>query len=165
MGAVANLAPDLFAGILAQVPFVDPLTTILDPSLPLTVTEWDEWGNPLADSDVYAYMKSYSPYENVAAGQLSGDTGHDIAQRHPGVLRRAGEMGCGASAHQDRWQSGVVEDPDERRSRRNQRSLRALEGNRIPVRVVASSRVDEAAETRRLRSKAIELAASTRPSR
>ncbi|CAN5473944.1 S9 family peptidase [soil metagenome] len=65
MGAVANLAPELFAGILAQVPFVDPLTTILDPSLPLTVTEWDEWGNPLEDSDVYAYMKSYSPYENV----------------------------------------------------------------------------------------------------
>jgi oligopeptidase B len=69
MGAVANMAPDLFAGILAQVPFVDPLTTILDPSLPLTVTEWDEWGNPLSDSDVYAYMKSYSPYENVAAKQ------------------------------------------------------------------------------------------------
>lgn len=67
MGAVANLAPELFAGILAQVPFVDPLTTILDPSLPLTVTEWDEWGNPLNDSDVYAYMKSYSPYENVEA--------------------------------------------------------------------------------------------------
>ncbi|BBZ47298.1 S9 family peptidase [Mycobacterium parmense] len=65
MGAVANLAPDLFAGILAQVPFVDPLTTILDPSLPLTVTEWDEWGNPLHDKDVYSYMKSYSPYENV----------------------------------------------------------------------------------------------------
>jgi oligopeptidase B len=67
MGAVANMAPQRFAGILAQVPFVDPLTTILDPSLPLTVTEWDEWGNPLADADVYAYMKSYSPYENVAA--------------------------------------------------------------------------------------------------
>jgi oligopeptidase B len=65
MGAVANLAPDLFAGILAQVPFVDPLTTILDPSLPLTVTEWDEWGNPLSDGDVYSYMKTYSPYENV----------------------------------------------------------------------------------------------------
>jgi oligopeptidase B len=67
MGAVANMAPDQFAGILAQVPFVDPLTTILDPSLPLTVTEWDEWGNPLEDRDVYDYMKSYSPYENVAA--------------------------------------------------------------------------------------------------
>lgn len=67
MGAVANMAPHLFAGILAQVPFVDPLTSMLDPSLPLTITEWDEWGNPLADSDVYAYMKSYAPYENIAA--------------------------------------------------------------------------------------------------
>jgi oligopeptidase B len=67
MGAVANMAPELFAGILAQVPFVDPLTTILDPSLPLTVTEWEEWGNPLSDSDVYFYMKSYSPYENITA--------------------------------------------------------------------------------------------------
>ena len=47
------------------MPFVDPLTSILDPSLPLTVIEWDEWGNPLDDPEVYAYMKSYSPYENV----------------------------------------------------------------------------------------------------
>jgi oligopeptidase B len=66
IGAVANMAPELFGGILAAVPFVDPLTTILDPSLPLTVTEWEEWGNPLADKDVYFYMKSYSPYENIA---------------------------------------------------------------------------------------------------
>lgn len=68
MGAVANLAPELFAGILAGVPFVDALTTILDPSLPLTVIEWDEWGDPLHDADVYAYMKSYTPYENVRDG-------------------------------------------------------------------------------------------------
>lgn len=67
MGAVANLAPDAFAGIVAAVPFVDALTTILDPSLPLTVIEWDEWGNPLDDPEVYAYMKSYTPYENVGA--------------------------------------------------------------------------------------------------
>jgi oligopeptidase B len=67
MGAVANLAPQAFGGIVAHVPFVDALTTILDPSLPLTVTEWEEWGNPLADPEVYAYMKSYSPYENIAA--------------------------------------------------------------------------------------------------
>jgi oligopeptidase B len=66
MGAVANLAPDAFAGIVAQVPFVDALNTILDPSLPLTVTEWEEWGNPLEDPAVYAYMKSYTPYENVS---------------------------------------------------------------------------------------------------
>ncbi|KQO06448.1 protease 2 [Agreia sp. Leaf244] len=65
MGAVANMAPDRFAGILAQVPFVDALTSILDPDLPLTVIEWDEWGDPLHDAEVYAYMKSYSPYENV----------------------------------------------------------------------------------------------------
>jgi oligopeptidase B len=66
MGAVANLAPDLFAGIHAGVPFVDPLTSILDPSLPLTVIEWDEWGDPLHDPEVYRYMKAYSPVENVA---------------------------------------------------------------------------------------------------
>jgi oligopeptidase B len=68
MGAVANMAPDRFAGILAQVPFVDALTSILDPDLPLTVIEWDEWGDPLHDPEVYAYMKSYSPYENVREG-------------------------------------------------------------------------------------------------
>jgi len=68
MGAVANIAPSSFAGILAAVPFVDALTTILDPSLPLTVIEWDEWGDPLHDPDVYEYMKSYTPYENVRAG-------------------------------------------------------------------------------------------------
>lgn len=67
VGAVTNMAPELFAGVLANVPFVDPLTSILDPSLPLTVIEWDEWGNPLADKEVYDYMKSYSPYENVTA--------------------------------------------------------------------------------------------------
>jgi oligopeptidase B len=67
MGAVANMAPDAFAGIVAHVPFVDALNTILDPSLPLTVTEWEEWGDPLHDPEVYAYMKSYSPYENVTA--------------------------------------------------------------------------------------------------
>jgi len=69
MGAVANMAPEVFAGIVAQVPFVDALTTILDPSLPLTVTEWEEWGDPLHDPAVYAYMKSYTPYENVT-GQV-----------------------------------------------------------------------------------------------
>ena len=67
MGAVANLAPSAFAGIVAQVPFVDALNSILDPSLPLTVTEWEEWGDPLHDAAVYEYMKSYTPYENVAA--------------------------------------------------------------------------------------------------
>jgi oligopeptidase B len=67
IGAVANLAPGRFRAIHAAVPFVDALTTILDPSLPLTVPEWEEWGDPLHDEGVYRYMKSYTPYENVAA--------------------------------------------------------------------------------------------------
>jgi oligopeptidase B len=70
MGAVLNLAPRQFAAILAEVPFVDALNTILDPTLPLTVIEWEEWGNPIESADVYAYMKSYSPYENVEATDL-----------------------------------------------------------------------------------------------
>jgi len=67
MGAVANLAPGRFKAIHAAVPFVDALTTMLDPSLPLTVPEWEEWGDPLHNPDIYRYMKAYSPYENIAA--------------------------------------------------------------------------------------------------
>lgn len=68
VGAVANMAPELFKAIDAHVPFVDCLTTMLDPSLPLTITEWEEWGNPVDDADVYRMMKSYSPYDNVRDG-------------------------------------------------------------------------------------------------
>lgn len=65
IGAVANQAPELFSGLVAGVPFVDALTTMLDSTLPLTVTEYDEWGNPEADPEVYDYMASYAPYDNV----------------------------------------------------------------------------------------------------
>lgn len=67
IGAVANLAPELFGGLVAQVPFVDPLTTMLDASLPLTVTEYDEWGDPEHDPAAYADIAAYAPYDNVAA--------------------------------------------------------------------------------------------------
>ncbi len=66
MGAVMNQAPELFHGIVAQVPFVDVLTTMLDDSIPLTTGEYDEWGNP-NDPEFYNYIKSYSPYDNVTA--------------------------------------------------------------------------------------------------
>lgn len=66
MGAIVNMAPELFAGVSAHVPFVDALTSILMPELPLTVIEWEEWGDPLHDPEIYEYMRSYSPYENVA---------------------------------------------------------------------------------------------------
>ena len=64
MGAIMNMAPDLYNGIIAAVPFVDVVTTMLDDSIPLTAGEWDEWGNP-NDEEYYYYMKSYSPYDNI----------------------------------------------------------------------------------------------------
>jgi oligopeptidase B len=67
VGAVVNLAPEAFGAAVAEVPFVDALNTILDPSLPLTVMEWEEWGNPVESAEVYRYMRSYAPYENVEA--------------------------------------------------------------------------------------------------
>ena len=67
MGAVANMAPDLFAGIIAEVPFVDVLNTMLDDTLPLTPPEWPEWGNPIESQEAYERIKSYSPYDNVKA--------------------------------------------------------------------------------------------------
>jgi oligopeptidase B len=66
MGAIANMAPELWNGIIAQVPFVDVINTMLDESIPLTTNEFDEWGNP-KEKEAYLYMKSYSPYENVEA--------------------------------------------------------------------------------------------------
>ena len=66
MGAVVNMRPDLFKGVIAAVPFVDVVTTMLDESIPLTTFEFDEWGNP-KNKEYYDYMKSYSPYDNVAA--------------------------------------------------------------------------------------------------
>jgi oligopeptidase B len=78
MGAVANLAPDLFAGIIAEVPFVDVLNTMLDSELPLTPPEWPEWGNPAADEAAFRTILSYSPYDNVKP------------QAYPAILALAG---------------------------------------------------------------------------
>jgi oligopeptidase B len=78
MGAVANMRPDLFQGIVAEVPFVDVLNTMCDPTLPLTPPEWSEWGNPVEDEHAFHYIASYSPYDNVRP------------QHYPNVLATAG---------------------------------------------------------------------------
>ena len=78
MGAVANMAPELFAGVIADVPFVDVLATMLDASLPLTPPEWNEWGDPIHDPEAFATIRSYSPIDNVRA------------QAYPAILALAG---------------------------------------------------------------------------
>ena len=72
MGAVVNLGPELFKAVIAEVPFVDSLTTMLNPDLPLTINEWEEWGNPDASATAYRTMKSYSPYDNVTSTNPDG---------------------------------------------------------------------------------------------
>lgn len=67
MGAIANMAPELWRGIIAEVPFVDVLNTMLDDTLPLTPPEWPEWGNPIESEDAFNWIKAYSPYDNVEA--------------------------------------------------------------------------------------------------
>ena len=141
MGAVANLAPELFRAIVAEVPFVDCLTTIMDESLPLTVTEWEEWGNPVADAEIYRVMKSYSPYDNVRSVD---DEGRPV--RYPDILATAGltdpRVGFWEPA---KWvaklraanpgQPGPAEDRARRGPRRSLRPLRRLEGGGLRLRV------------------------------
>ena len=93
MGAVLNLAPEKFRVAHAAVPFVDALTTMLQPDLPLTVGEWEEWGNPLADPEVYAAMRAYAPYENVRAADYPRGAGDLEPARHPGLRHGAGQVG------------------------------------------------------------------------
>ncbi len=102
MGAVANMAPDLFRAIVAEVPFVDVLTTMLDDTLPLTPPEWPEWGNPIKDKQAYETIAAYSPYDRVEAKaypHILAVGGLDRSARH---LLGAGEMGGAAARAQDR---------------------------------------------------------------
>ena len=85
IGAVANQAPELFRALVAEVPFVDCVTTMLDDELPLTVGEWEEWGNPLADEAAYRYMLTYSPYDNV-----TGENPDGTPRQYPDLFVTAG---------------------------------------------------------------------------
>ena len=99
MGAAAKLAPELFAGIVAEVPFVDVVGSMLDDTLPLTVGEWDEWGDP-RNPEHYAYLRSYSPYENLPGA------------RRPAMLVTASRNDPRVSVHEPaKWVAKMRLDP------------------------------------------------------
>ncbi len=133
MGVVANTDADLWAAVVAHVPFVDVLGTMLDGSLPLTPIEWPEWGNPIDDADAYRAIAAYSPYDNVTA------------QAYPPILVTAGlndpardllgtgEVGRAAAARQDRRQPAAAQDQHGRRAWRQVGALRGAARNRRGV--------------------------------
>ena len=96
------MRPDLFRAAIAKVPFVDVLNTMLDPTLPLTIAEYEEWGNP-EDKQYYDYIRSYSPYDNVAPRAISRDAGDRRAERSTSVLLGARQMGRQTSRIEDRF--------------------------------------------------------------
>ena len=101
MGAIVNLAPQDYKAIVAHVPFVDVVTTMLDESIPLTTNEYDEWGNPNEKRVLRVHAVVLAVRQRRAAG-LSGDAGDDGAVGQPGAVLRAGEVGGAAAAAQDR---------------------------------------------------------------
>ena len=153
MGAVANRAGELFAGIVAEVPFVDVLNTMLDDTLPLTPPEWPEWGNPITDEAAFRTILSYSPYENVAA------------KRYPAILAMAGltdprvtywepaKWIARLRADHDLRRPGAAADQHGRRTRRIVRPIQSTGRGRDRVRVCAvGGRPRRLSETIRLRS-------------
>ena len=120
MGAVINMAPQLYRGIVAHVPFVDVVTTMLDATLPLTTNEYDEWGNP-NEKPFYDYMLTYSPYDNVRAQAYPALLRDDRSVGQPGAVFRAGQVGratCGVSrpirtpcCSRSTWKPGTAASP------------------------------------------------------
>ena len=133
MGAIANMRPDLFGGIIAEVPFVDVINTMTDDSLPLTPPEWQEWGNPIMDADAFRVMLGYSPYENVRAQDypailaLAGLTDPRVTYWEPAKwVAKLRRLNTGKNLHRVPHQHGG-------RPRRRSRTLRPAERSRAVV--------------------------------
>ncbi len=137
MGAVANRSGELFAGIVAEVPFVDVLNTMLDHSLPLTPPEWPEWGNPTESAEDFRTILSYSPYDNIAARDypaILAMGGLTDPARH---LLGAGEMDRAAARDHDRRRAGAVAHQYGRRPWRRVRPLQPARRSRDCLRICA----------------------------
>ena len=150
MGAIANMAPEAFGGIIAEVPFVDVLTTMLDDTLPLTPPEWPEWGNPIASEKDYKTIAAYSPYDNVGALDyppilaVAGLTDPRVTYWEPAkwVARLRGS--------QARRQSGAVQDQHGFRPCRRIRTFLPAGGDRLRLCLRAEGRGQDGERQTRL---------------
>ena len=132
VGAVVNMRPDLFKAVVAQVPFVDVMNTMLDASLPLTTSEWIEWGNPNKKAE-FDYMIKYSPYDNVKAQNYPAMLVRGFAQRQPGAVLGRHEARREAARHEDRHERAPAQGEHGRRPRRILGPLRRAAGNRVQL--------------------------------
>ncbi len=145
IGAVANRRPDLFAGLIAEVPFVDVLNTMLDDTLPLTPPEWPEWGNPIVDAEAFRVIGAYSPYENVRA------------QDYPAMLVLAGLTDPRVTYWEPaKWVARL-------RSLRTNRRMLAFRTNLEAGHAGASGRFDRLKEIALAYAFALKIAAAPRP--
>ncbi len=136
MGAVVNLRPDLFRVVLSHVPFVDVMNTMLDASLPLTVPEYEEWGNPNEET-YFKYMLSYSPYDNLKAASYPAMLVKTSLLRQPGDVLGAGEVCSEAADAEDGRPAAAAGDEYAGRARRGERAVRLSEGDRVRLCVPA----------------------------
>ena len=141
MGAVVNMRPDLFKAAVAQVPFVDVVNTMLDASLPLTTSEYTEWGNPNNKAD-FDYMMKYSPYDNIKAQRYPSMLVHVSLNDSQVPYWEGAKLVAKLQGHQDRHQSAAAEDQPGRRPRRRLGPLRraARDGVHLCLHAVADGR-------------------------
>ena len=138
VGAAMNMRPDLFKAVVAQVPFVDVINTMLDASLPLTTSEYLEWGNP-NEKPAFDYILRYSPYDNIAACQVPLAARGGVTQRQSGAVLGRGKVRREASCDQGRHESAAAQDKHGSRSRRVVRAIRraSRDGVYLLVRALA----------------------------